>query len=221
MATTSALGQGIPVPEPTDADNVPFAMSQAIAPIESRLNMRFASAAARDAAITTPVAGMRAYLTDTGRTSVYTGSAWIVVEDPGAWQTWTPSWTGAGGTNPTVGNASVVARFRQVGRVCSFLISLTTGSTSNFSVATGALVVSLPVNAANIGADQVCNALAFDTSSGLYYRGVGRIGPNGNTIGRTYFADAVTGPNGWNATVPFAWAPNGDQVLFSGTYETV
>jgi hypothetical protein len=38
--------------------------------------MRFASAAARTAAITSPVAGMRSYLADTGLEYIYSGTTW-------------------------------------------------------------------------------------------------------------------------------------------------
>lgn len=41
--------------------------------------MRFASAAARTAAITTPVAGMRSYLVDTALEYLYSGTQWVPV----------------------------------------------------------------------------------------------------------------------------------------------
>lgn len=64
----------------------------------------FASAAARDAAITSPQEGQFAYLKDTDATTYYTGSAWTSIG--GAVST---NWTllNAGGTALTGGGASV------------------------------------------------------------------------------------------------------------------
>lgn len=75
MATTTPL-QGIPLPEPTDADNVPADLAAILDVVEGRLVMRFASEAARDAAITAPESGMIAMLTDQDRISFYDGGAW-------------------------------------------------------------------------------------------------------------------------------------------------
>jgi hypothetical protein len=44
-----------------------------------RSNMRFASTAARDAAIPSPVEGMVSWLNDTNRLYVHTGTAWVLV----------------------------------------------------------------------------------------------------------------------------------------------
>lgn len=67
MATTSPL-QSVPLPEATDADNVPYDLGNAVNFLEKRLVMRFASATARDTALPTPELGMLAFLLDTETT---------------------------------------------------------------------------------------------------------------------------------------------------------
>jgi hypothetical protein len=51
-------------------------MAQAVAAIEPRLVMRFASAAARSSILTSPVEGMVAWLQDVNVLTIYNGSAW-------------------------------------------------------------------------------------------------------------------------------------------------
>lgn len=75
MPSTST-NQGVPVPIASDADNVPYAFSQFLGGIETRLVMRFLDASARTAAIPSPVEGMVAWLQDVDTLTIYDGSAW-------------------------------------------------------------------------------------------------------------------------------------------------
>lgn len=89
--------QGGPYPEPSDPPDGPNQMAAIAVWAAGRLVMRFASPAARDAAIPTPTEGMEAF-TGTGATSVtwvYQGAAWQVL--------WRPTTSGAvtGGTGWT------------------------------------------------------------------------------------------------------------------------
>lgn len=81
MPTTSAL-QAIPLPDASDAANVPYAMSQAINNLEKKLVMVYATAAARDAAIPAPVEGMAAWLQDANLLTFYDGAAWRTLSKP-------------------------------------------------------------------------------------------------------------------------------------------
>jgi len=58
--------------------------------------------------------------------------------DPTAWTSWTPSWTGI-----TIGNASVTARYKQIGKTVFASIDVIFGTTT--SVSGAAQYVSLPV----------------------------------------------------------------------------
>lgn len=77
--STPTANQGIPIPDPTDADNVPYVLAQLVGEVETRLAMRFASTTARDATLTSPVEGMVAWVADDGLLTVYNGSAWVDV----------------------------------------------------------------------------------------------------------------------------------------------
>jgi hypothetical protein len=81
--STTTANQGIPLPEPSDADNVPYAIAQAVGGIEPRLVMRFTSATQRDAKITSPVAGMIASCGTDGLFHYVGGSspAWVRLDD--------------------------------------------------------------------------------------------------------------------------------------------
>ena len=123
MATPTA-NQGIPIPDPTDADNVPFGISQAVATIEPRLVMRFTSTTNRDTILTSPVAGMIAYV-GSGRLTYYTGSAWIDLNDY--------SLPAKQETNGPVSNAATGA--------ATTWANLTTNVTASLTLAAPALVL--------------------------------------------------------------------------------
>ncbi len=76
MPTTSPI-QGVPVPQGSDADNVPYDLGQAIGFMEKRLVMVFSDAAARDATIASPSEGMVAYLQATDEFTARIGSSWV------------------------------------------------------------------------------------------------------------------------------------------------
>ena len=75
MATTSPL-QAVPLPQSTDPDNVPADLAAAVNALESRGVMRFATVAARSAAIPSPIQGMTTWCNDIKRLDTYDGTAW-------------------------------------------------------------------------------------------------------------------------------------------------
>lgn len=75
---TSPL-QSIPLPDSSNAPNVPYDLGAAVGEVEKKLVMSYASAAARAAALPSPVEGMVAWLEDVDRLTEYTGSAWRYV----------------------------------------------------------------------------------------------------------------------------------------------
>lgn len=74
---TDAYGQGIQVTAITDAPNAQT-LATNLAAMAGQVNMRFTNAAARAAALTSPVAGMRAWLATEKLWTYYDGSAWII-----------------------------------------------------------------------------------------------------------------------------------------------
>ena len=73
--------QAIPYPQLADQAH-PDNIKELANYIDGRIVMRFASAAARDAAIASPAAGMSAWLTDVKQITVYDGTSWKVGVDP-------------------------------------------------------------------------------------------------------------------------------------------
>lgn len=128
--------------------------------------MRFASAAARDTALSGVLTeGMMAYLIDTNSMCTYTGSAWSTVGPVhGAGTSWTPTVTQSGSVTVTVTNAV----YWRLGRLVLATARLdVTGS------GTGAngVVVSLPVTAA--ASNRICGTgMILDSSASTFYSGM-------------------------------------------------
>lgn len=121
----------------------------------------------------------------------------------GAWTSFTPSWT-----NVTIGNATITARYCQIGKVVFCSIEFAMGSTT--SITGYPIQFSLPVTAKN-GSVGIGNVYMEDAGvSG--YTGVLRI-VNTASIALFTYAGGVT-----TSTVPFTWA-TGDLFKTTFTYE--
>lgn len=79
MATTDTFGQGIQIAALTDAPNAQTLAFNIVDVLAGRSVMRFSSASARNATITSPVAGMVAALSTEKLLTWYDGSAWTVI----------------------------------------------------------------------------------------------------------------------------------------------
>ncbi|GAA4799497.1 hypothetical protein [Streptomyces ziwulingensis] len=80
MPTTDSYGQGTSLISLTDAPSIPKAIADLADGVIPRGVMRFASASARGATITSPQEGMVSYLLDVNRLEQYNGSAWVTPE---------------------------------------------------------------------------------------------------------------------------------------------
>ncbi|GGZ15336.1 hypothetical protein GCM10010387_04570 [Streptomyces inusitatus] len=69
----------LPYPQPTDPADLPAHLKSLAEAADGRTVLRFADAAARDAKVTAPAAGMIAWIGNPGRLMYYTGSAWVPV----------------------------------------------------------------------------------------------------------------------------------------------
>jgi hypothetical protein len=169
----------------------------------------FSNAAARTAAITSPVEGQLTYLLDVDRYESWSGSAWIQVITPGAWVSFTPTFTGI-----TLGNGTVSAKYSKVGRTVHLSLFLTLGSTSSI---TGWMGFSLPLSPDSNTVPS--GSVTFGDAGTLQYPGFLQRGGStiyANAIGTTgtYAAQAFTG-----SSVPFTWGTN-DVFQVAFTYET-
>jgi hypothetical protein len=88
MATTDDYGQGVTIASLTDAPNAETLAKNIANALAQRGVMRFASASARAATLTSPVEGMTTWLQDVNLLYVYDGSNWIA--QPTTVMDWTP-----------------------------------------------------------------------------------------------------------------------------------
>lgn len=87
MATTDAFGQNISIAALTDAPNANTLAFNIVDALAGRGVMRFASASERNATLTSPVAGMMAWIGTEKLLTHYDGTAWVVVS--AGTQAWT------------------------------------------------------------------------------------------------------------------------------------
>ena len=121
---------------------------------------------------------------------------------------YTPTWAGSG-SNPAIGNGSIVGNYLRMGKLVHLVITVTAGSTTTFG--TGAWSFSIPANTAAVG---LFRWFGVDASGA---------GAN-NKDGAAYFPTSTTialyheASNGFGGpTVPFTWA-NGDSLTVAGWY---
>lgn len=175
--------------------------------------MVFASAAARDTAITAPAEGMNAYLSDVNMLCQYSGSAWVGVGPTnGAWRSYTPTYS-----NITVGNGTVTSRYMRIGRMITYKWQFSLGSTS--AIGTNP-TFAVPVTAAAQGELDMNVCRFTDNSPFTRYMGWA-VGATTSTveIGQIDISGlSTTLRTSITATSPFTWA-SGDSIFVTGTYE--
>jgi len=92
-----------------------------------------------------------------------TGLRW----DNDYWTSYTPTWTSSG-TQPTLGNGTILGKYKQRGKIVIAQYYLKLGSTS--TVGTGNYFFGLPVNAAYNGLWTIGTGYIVDNSTGSFYQ---------------------------------------------------
>lgn len=142
----------------------------------------------------------------------------------GAWDTYTPTWS-TGGTQPSLGNGTLVGRYKQIGKVIFVTIKLTFGSTTSFG--SGVCLFSLPVTPKSDGSDGAKAGGTVDlTDAGVSsYFGISRVIESGasstyrNKLQLLCPSSTTAGASiGVDATHPFTWGV-GDTINATVTYE--
>lgn len=134
------------------------------------------------------------------------------------WTAWTPSWTADGGTNPTLGNGTLVGRYFRIGKLVVFTIALTLGSTT--TKGSGGWSFQLPVSgAAGTGDGRAVGNASLTDFGSARWAGWVRL----DTV-NTVRIDAPIASNDVRLTdvgpsTPFVWT-NPDSILLTGAYET-
>lgn len=175
----------------------------------------FANTAARDAAITAPEQGMWAYAGDTHIVYFYSGVSWDPIAYGSGWTSYTPTWSSSG-TQPTLGNGTIVGRYSRFGKTIHFNTTLTIGSTS--TAGTGNYRISLPaIGNADTTTESEVLCRSYDASATTAYMGQG-------VVNATYIqlqSGAVGGSSAVaNVSATAPWVPAvGDIYKAWGTYE--
>lgn len=146
---------------------------------------------------------------------VWSGSAWdTYVKTPGTWASFTPTWTGSG-SNPSLGNGTLVGRYSKIGRLVTVHINLIPGSTTTYG--SGNYNWALPFAAANNGCSYILSAHLLGTDR---WMGQMVISPAAATTS-AFFNLSTTNSriDFMTPTRPETFA-NGSQLRITGTYES-
>lgn len=171
----------------------------------------YATTVARDAAIPSPFAGQRAFVTATSVSYQYSGTTWVETSNIGTWTSWTPT-LGGGFSN---GNATTVGKYLKLGKSIFYWGAITFGTTTGKG---SVMTVTLPVAATS--------AIAGAALTSIYGN------PAGSQViftpleATTTTVEAVTmtasgtyvGAAQTTATQPATWA-TGNIVRYGGMYE--
>lgn len=149
MPTTDAYGQGISVTSPTDPPDIPSTAQALAGGLVPRSVMRFTSASQRNATLTSPTAGMPAFLITEKLLTMYDGTAWVVIAAGSS--TWSTISMASGYSHD--GNTNGTAQYRVVNLFGEISIMLQgginvpyTGSPSN--IGNGGILNSVALPAA-------------------------------------------------------------------------
>lgn len=158
---------------------------------------------------TSGLVGSVAYVADDNVLAMWTGTDWMVIADPNPWSTYVPTYS-----NVTIGNAAVVARWKQIGKTVTVQFRLTAGSTTTFNGG-NTFIVGLPVAPAYASTtDIIGSCYCYDSSSGSASR---RPGIVSCSAGSAYFSLDAACPT-VTGTAPWTWAV-GDSLAFTAQYE--
>lgn len=182
---------------------------------ELQTTMRFASAAARNTALSgVLIEGLRCYLTDLNVEQVYSGSAWSTVGPVhGALTAWTPTVTQSGTVTKTV----TYGAYSRVGRRihASCLLAITgSGTASNL------ITLSLPTGATNDGV-VLGTGYINDASVPTWYPGIVQATGSGANCYLNTTGGGLSEPNSRLGSAVFtAGLASGDAIAVQLSYDT-
>jgi hypothetical protein len=184
----------------------------------SQTNMVFATAAARDAAITAPQEGMIAVLKDSDGVFMYNGTAWIQDSGIAPYTAFTPTLGGW-----TLGNGTFVTEYKVLGKMVHYYGRFTFGSTSAVG-ASGNFTITLPETSA-FGVESIQTGVGQFRDLSTAINVIGQTGMQSTSVMAVQWAnvDVVTSsvnrlPWHTGLSVPFTFA-TGDFVSWDIVYE--
>ena len=167
----------------------------------------YATTAARDAAITAPFVGQRAFISGTLINTQYNGTAWVEVLPIGTWTTFTPQLRTA---TTNIASTNNYGRYIVQGKTVTAQARVTATAVG---VASGGLKLSMPTGTAIAGVGVIGTFFVTDAGTANYVGGAVFI-ETGYVSGQAYgSADAM------GANTPAFTIAVGDVVSYSVTYE--
>lgn len=125
-----------------------------------------------------------------------------------AWTAYTPTWSSDSSPQPVIGNGSIVAAYRQIGKTLDIRLILTAGSTTTFG--TDGWLFSLPGVLTSLVEQITGSALGFNASSGERVGGgTAYLAASGTAF--RIFGETSPQADSWKSSVPFVWA-NADKL---------
>lgn len=131
------------------------------------------------------------------------GSNWMIAGAMGSWSSYTPTWTGSG-SNPAIGNGTMVGYMRKVGRTVEVRIAQTMGSTTTYGTGEFRWTIPLTPHSTFVRDLSVLGTADVDDAGTLHYAS--------NTVAWRASASTIIirqagGINNiFGATVPFTFA---------------
>lgn len=113
--------------------------------------------------------GFQVQQTDTREIWTWTGSAW-----EGGWTAYSVVWSSAGAAKPTLGNGTLIGRYRRQGKTVEVFIQLALGSTTNGGQ--GIFNFTLPVAGSSQFTEQPLLVKAYVPNLGMNFVGFAPIG---------------------------------------------
>jgi hypothetical protein len=126
------------------------------------------------------------------------------------WINYAPAWTSTG-TQPAIGNGGIGGYYQRLGATIQFKIVVYMGSTTTYG--TGSYRFSLPIAGNATVQNFMFHLVAYDSSSGLWWAGIGQQDQAQAFLLRS----GATSLNNWGPTAPQTWA-SGDQFHINGAY---
>ena len=168
----------------------------------------YATTVARDAAITAPFVGQRAFITGTLINTQYNGTAWVEVAPIGTWTTFTPQLR-TGATN--VASTNNYGRYIVQGKMITAQAKVTATAVGT---ASGAIKLSIPTGTAVNVVDSTIGSYLIKDTGTAYYTGAAGIVEAGYVSGQAYNSADNMGAN-----TPAMTIAVGDVVSYAVVYE--
>lgn len=130
---------------------------------------------------------------------------------------YTPVWT-ATSVNPSLGNGTIVGRYKLLGKMCTATIEMVAGTTTTFGTGTWAFTVPFTAaSPASTSANWVWCGAGRAHSATNWYTGTATVA-KGTSTARAY---SHTASQEWSPTQPHAWtAATTNYLHMQITYET-